>query len=224
MVNLVVSLTIRGGPGVFMNVPVRVHRAFNHQILWCGEVRNNPTKSASLWRHPWCEIHILRCHTMCAKLAALSLAHKKRSTTVACLPAWPSSSQRDTSSKHSLHITTLCGQLEPTTRSDCPCFDLKIPRLDPGLHPPARTPPPTRCKCSVTAITDLGCVRKNDEVTMVNPVLVFRLFALTPFSSLHQFLIWTPSFSIYALFTHAHIIQKRNLGAKQEGGGGGYCT
>jgi len=33
VVNLVVSLTIRGGPGVFMNVPVREHRALNHQIL-----------------------------------------------------------------------------------------------------------------------------------------------------------------------------------------------
>ena len=34
VVNLVVSLTIRGGPGVFVNVPVRVreHRALNHQI------------------------------------------------------------------------------------------------------------------------------------------------------------------------------------------------
>jgi len=31
--NLVVCLTIRGGPGVFMNVPVREHRALNHQIL-----------------------------------------------------------------------------------------------------------------------------------------------------------------------------------------------
>jgi len=33
VVNLVVSLTIKGGPGVFMNVPVREHRALNHQIL-----------------------------------------------------------------------------------------------------------------------------------------------------------------------------------------------
>ena len=32
VVNLVVSLTIRGGPGVFVNVPVREHRALNHQI------------------------------------------------------------------------------------------------------------------------------------------------------------------------------------------------
>ena len=32
VVNLVVSLTIRGGPGVFMNVPVREHRALNNQI------------------------------------------------------------------------------------------------------------------------------------------------------------------------------------------------
>ena len=31
--NLVVSFTIRGGPGVFMNVPVREHRALNHQIF-----------------------------------------------------------------------------------------------------------------------------------------------------------------------------------------------
>jgi len=38
VVNLVVSLTIRGGPGVFMNVPVREHRALNHQIFLCGEV------------------------------------------------------------------------------------------------------------------------------------------------------------------------------------------
>ena len=33
VVNLVVCLTIRGGPGVFMNVPVREHRALNHQIF-----------------------------------------------------------------------------------------------------------------------------------------------------------------------------------------------
>ena len=38
VVNLVVSLTIRGGPGVFMNVPVREHRALNHQIFRCGKV------------------------------------------------------------------------------------------------------------------------------------------------------------------------------------------
>jgi hypothetical protein len=37
VVNLVVSLTIRGGSGVFMNVPVREHRALN-QIFRCGEV------------------------------------------------------------------------------------------------------------------------------------------------------------------------------------------
>ena len=33
VVNLVVSLTIRGGPGVFMNVPVREHPTLNHQIV-----------------------------------------------------------------------------------------------------------------------------------------------------------------------------------------------
>jgi len=33
-----VGLTIRGGPGVFVNVPVREHRALNHQIFGCGEV------------------------------------------------------------------------------------------------------------------------------------------------------------------------------------------
>ena len=38
VVNLVVSLTIRGGPGVFMNVPVREHRALNNQIFRCGKV------------------------------------------------------------------------------------------------------------------------------------------------------------------------------------------
>jgi len=31
VVNLVVCLTIRGGPGVFVNVPVREHRALDHQ-------------------------------------------------------------------------------------------------------------------------------------------------------------------------------------------------
>ena len=70
-------------------------------------------------------------------------------TTVACLPAclsaWPSSSQRDRKSKQSLHITTLCSQLEPATRSDCPCFNLKIPCLHPGraacMHLPAQVPP-----------------------------------------------------------------------------------
>jgi len=38
VVNLVVSLTIRGGPVVFMNVPVKEHRALNHQIFRCGKV------------------------------------------------------------------------------------------------------------------------------------------------------------------------------------------
>jgi len=38
VVNLVVTLTIRGGPGVFMNVPVREYRALNHQIFLCGQV------------------------------------------------------------------------------------------------------------------------------------------------------------------------------------------
>ena len=38
MVNLVVSLAIMGGPGVFMNVLVREHRALNNQIFRCGEV------------------------------------------------------------------------------------------------------------------------------------------------------------------------------------------
>jgi hypothetical protein len=33
VVNLVVSLAIRGGPGVFMNVPAREHRALNNQIF-----------------------------------------------------------------------------------------------------------------------------------------------------------------------------------------------
>ena len=82
------------------------------------------------------------------KLAALSMAHKKRSyhcCLPACLSAWPSSSQRDRKSKQSLHITTLCSQLEPATRSDCPCFNLKIPCLHPGraacMHLPAQVPP-----------------------------------------------------------------------------------
>ena len=38
VVNLVVSLTIRGGPGVYVNVPVRENHALNHQIFQCGEV------------------------------------------------------------------------------------------------------------------------------------------------------------------------------------------
>jgi len=33
VVNLVVSIAIRGGPHVFMNVPVREHRALNNQIF-----------------------------------------------------------------------------------------------------------------------------------------------------------------------------------------------
>ena len=38
VVNLVVSLAIRRGPGVFVNVPVREHRALKHQIFRCSEV------------------------------------------------------------------------------------------------------------------------------------------------------------------------------------------
>ena len=38
VVNLVVSLTTGGGPGVFMNVLVREHRALNNQIFLCVEV------------------------------------------------------------------------------------------------------------------------------------------------------------------------------------------
>jgi len=38
VVNLVVSLTIRGGPGVFVNVPVREHRALNQTIIIIIEV------------------------------------------------------------------------------------------------------------------------------------------------------------------------------------------
>jgi len=38
VVNLVVSLTIGGDPGVFMNVPVREHRVLNNQIFRCGKV------------------------------------------------------------------------------------------------------------------------------------------------------------------------------------------
>jgi len=34
VINLVVSLTIRGGPGVFVNVPVREHRALNHTLFY----------------------------------------------------------------------------------------------------------------------------------------------------------------------------------------------
>ena len=38
LVNLAVSLAIKGDPDVFMNIPVREHRALNHQIFRCGEV------------------------------------------------------------------------------------------------------------------------------------------------------------------------------------------
>ena len=38
VVNLVVSLTISGSLGVFMNVPVREHRALNNHIFRCGRV------------------------------------------------------------------------------------------------------------------------------------------------------------------------------------------
>jgi len=52
MVNLVVTLTIRGGPGVFMNVPVREHLAINHQIF---DVAKLPSLTAlsllSCWTH-----------------------------------------------------------------------------------------------------------------------------------------------------------------------------
>jgi hypothetical protein len=37
MIDLIMSLLIRRGPGVFMNVSVQEHRALNNQILWCGK-------------------------------------------------------------------------------------------------------------------------------------------------------------------------------------------
>jgi len=38
LINLVVSFPIRSGPGVFMNVSVRVNCAFNNYIFLCDKV------------------------------------------------------------------------------------------------------------------------------------------------------------------------------------------
>jgi len=43
VINLVVSLPIRRGPGVLMNVAVREHRALNNYVFLCGKVYYSST-------------------------------------------------------------------------------------------------------------------------------------------------------------------------------------
>jgi hypothetical protein len=38
VVDLVMSLSIRRGSGVLMNVPVLEHRALNNQVFGCGKI------------------------------------------------------------------------------------------------------------------------------------------------------------------------------------------
>ena len=38
MINLIVSLPLQRGPGVFMNILVLENQALKNQILWCGKI------------------------------------------------------------------------------------------------------------------------------------------------------------------------------------------
>ena len=58
VINLVVTLPIRRGPGVFMNVSVRDHRARNNYIFWCGSflISESKTRLNKVVDNvsPWC--------------------------------------------------------------------------------------------------------------------------------------------------------------------------
>ena len=56
VVNMVLILTIRGGPGVFMNVPVMDYRALNNQIFYVAKLTSLTPLSLLLWLRFSCQI------------------------------------------------------------------------------------------------------------------------------------------------------------------------
>ena len=72
MINLVVSLPIRGGPGVCMNISVWEHLALNNQIFCCCKVYNSSTVTITIlmWTViPSWQFENILCPHFCIKIS-----------------------------------------------------------------------------------------------------------------------------------------------------------
>jgi hypothetical protein len=72
VINLNVSLPIRRGPGVIMNISVQEHRAINNEIFWCGKVYYSNTIIITILMYtfiPNCRIENILSPQFCIKIS-----------------------------------------------------------------------------------------------------------------------------------------------------------